>query len=174
MIGFDLWIFYCCFPKGSTWRLSLENMSCLNSGPSSAMVFITGRSRTGEGRRKPVSWSTSWVCLFKLTVALRSITTQTALPAPCFLVSSSSVFLTPACFPEETMCCNPVALLLWEKIQQETGRKVSTGISLQGRERQNQKQNARLLQVCCLIWYLYAWASKSNKLLHFKELHQLQ
>lgn len=92
MIGFELWIFYCCFPKGSTWRLSLENMSCLNSGPSSAMVLITGRSRTGEGRRKPVSWSTSWICLFKLTVALRSITTQTALPAPCFLFQAHMYF----------------------------------------------------------------------------------
>lgn len=152
IIGFELWIFWVLFPKGPTWRLSLEMMSCLNSEPSSAMMLITGKSKTREGGREPVWWSTSWICLFKSAVALNSTTTQTALPAPCFFVSSSCAFLSPACFPEETMYYNPVAFLLWEKIREETGRKVTAGVSLQGRGRLKQKRSAQLLQICSLFW----------------------
>lgn len=62
-------------------------------------------------------------------------------------------FLTPSDSSEdpseETKYSNPVAFHLWKKMQDETARKETTWVPLQGTERQNQKWCAQLLQVPC-------------------------
>lgn len=137
---FEFWLFGIVFQKVQPAAYLLK-LCHLNSQPSSSMIVIMGKKKKGTEEENECNSQLHVFFLFKLAVVLSSVTTQTAFPALCFLVSNSCASLALPTFQRH---CNPVGFSLVRKYTEETGWKVATGTSLHVRERQtkpNQTKN---------------------------------